>query len=135
MKKEELKKFISNVSKSNITEKMLELPSHFYDMSIQIELLENELLVKENKLDVLVSKTYRNIGITYKNVKSVTPTMINHQVNCNEDIIASRVETAELKKKIGILKVKLKTLNLFSEVLTNVGHNYRNERQTIKKGV
>ena len=114
---------------------MLAISSHFFDMSFELEILQNKFLSAEHDLDVMKSKLYRDISVTYKNVKSMTPTVINHQIICREPVIEKTKELNELSKKIGILKVKIRTINLFSEILTNVGHNFRSEKSNIKKGV
>lgn len=135
MKKEDLQKFITGADKTNITEKMLALPSYFFDMVYEIELLENEYRVQDHALEVAKSKIYRSLSITYKNVKSVTPTTLNHHINCEPDIVTKTQSLLVLAKRIGVLKAKVKTINIFSEMLTNVGHNFRKERENTKKGV
>jgi hypothetical protein len=135
VKKEDLKKFISNTNKSNITNKMLDLPSHAYDLMCNIEILEDQLRNKNHELDVIESKRYRDISTTYKNVKSMTATVIGHHINSTPEVISRKKEIIELSKKLGLVKAKLKAITLFAEMLTNVGHQYRTEQKTIKKGV
>jgi hypothetical protein len=135
VKKEDLKKFISNTNKSNISDKMLAIPSHFYDLLYNAELLENQLRNQQQELDIVESKRYRDISTTYKNVKSMTATVIGHHINSTPEVISRKKEIVELQKKLGLVKAKLKALTLFSEMLTNVGHQYRSEQKTIKKGV
>lgn len=135
MKREELKEFISNTDKKNITEKMLSIASYFSDLSYLLEELEHKQREDDHELDVLKSKIYRDLSVTYKNIKTMTPTAINHQINCKQDVIDKTKEINNNIKKINIAKIKIKTLIIFSENLTNVGHNFRSEMKTIKKGV
>lgn len=135
MKKADLIKFISNTNKSNITEKMLAVPSHIYDVYILVENLEYDLRQKQNELTTIESKFFRDISTTYKNVKTMTSTTISHHINCKPEVITKKQEIVEAQKKLGLVKAKLKALSIFSEMLTNVGHNYRMEKKTINKGV
>jgi hypothetical protein len=123
------KNFISSLTKQNIEDKMRKVPALYYNVAIKLEILENELLVKKNNLEQLESKYFRNISLTYRNVKTITPTRISHEINCKADIKKLKEEIIAIRKAIGFGKRKLETLNLMSTIIKNTGYSYRVEKK------
>ena len=122
----EFKEFL-NIQKSNINNKLSEQASVIYDTGLKLEKLIDALARLDFEIELKESQLYRNMAVKYQTQKNVTPTRINHEINCHPEIIELKEKRLDYKKALGIAKLKMRTLDTLTDTIINYSHNIREE--------
>ncbi len=135
MNKEEFKEFLGDIDKSNINQKMLEIPSlvfeHSYNYSniiYNLKELEAELEEKVLKLSISVRRQLQSTG-----QKNYTESKIKELVMSDENVLELKEAIRDKELKVKRSKAYLEALKTARELLPNVSNNYREERRSTEK--
>ena len=132
-KKEFLKSLkLRSTSKSDLNTELKKIPAKIFFYGDKQTLVEKEIDRLELKLGVIEAKIYLRFKNSYKE-KGLSERHLTHLLNSNSEIKELREKMNGLKDTLRQVKLKIKSLMLHYEVVQNIGHNVRNEKNSISK--
>ena len=111
---------------------MAALPSLVYDYGLQQAKLEDTLAKKEMQLELETNKLSAQKRVQIRNLdkkKEPTETRVKNQVKVHPTIVKLREEILELERKLRIAKLRVKSLTYKKDMVENISHNIRKERE------
>lgn len=118
------------LQKSNINNKVANHGAILYDHGLKRLTLEDALRRLDHKIELKESQTYRNMCMKYQNVKAVTATRINHEVNIHPELVELKEERLDVLKALGLAKLKTTVLEENTKLMQTYSGNVREERHS-----
>lgn len=118
-----------SIQKHNVNDKLSSQASQVYDHGVKIQLLEDALRRIDHQLELKQAQIFRSMAQKYQAVKAVTATRINSEVTSNPEIIELKEKKLDIQRSLGIAKIKMKALEVFSTSLVAYSNNIREEKK------
>lgn len=123
------KKYLK-IDNSNINDEMSKLPMLIYNYGLKSKIVKDKLEDLELELEVKESTIAAQSRVKYKNAKNLlSETHIKDLVKSNPQLIEIKEEIKDLNKTYRLVKLKISSLKVKSEMLVNIGHNIREEKK------